>query len=246
KEARKYFHAAEDSFTHKKYSDAILLYRNAIQTYPDFYQASIYLGDCYWYKGNMDSAEYYFRKGIARCPDLLEPRKYLVDALAFRKKNEEAKTACIAAICIYPDISMFMKYRDLVKRDGKKFSDHWMSRKFDLNTCEKQDELKEKYWKTYRKAKEDVSAYCGKDGILAANSITKQKYLEVYCWEKMLNSEQEVPEEFAFARKMMEAGYLDCYVFISLFHQDVYTQFADFAKHNQSRVGEYFQKYLTE
>ncbi len=245
KEAKQYFSAAEDSFSHKKYTDAICLYRNALKAYPDYYKANIYLGDSYWYLEKMDSALFYFRKGIARCPDLLEPKKYLVDALAYEKKNEEAKGVCIEAICIYPDVSMFAKYDDLLKREGKKLNMHWMPRDFDLNTCSKQEGTG-KQWKAYRTAKEDVQAFCGKDGILMPNTVTKQKYLEVYCWEKLLTSGKELPEEFAFAKKMMGEGYLDCYVFVSMFHQDEYGQFTDFMKTNKSRVADYIRKYLAE
>ncbi len=246
KEARGYFSAAEDSFTRKKYSDAILLYRNALKVFPDYYKANIYLGDSYWYLNQMDSAEYYFQKGISRCPNLLEPKKYLVDALSYEKKNTDAKAVCIEAICIYPDVSMLAKYDVLLHREGKKLNTHWMARNFELNTWGKQDGIKDKEWKVYRKAKEEVAGFCDKGGMLSANKVTSQKYLEVYCWEKLLSSDQKLPPEFDFARKMMKEGYLDCYVFVSMFHQDEYAQFADFMKSNKQRVGEYISKYLTE
>ena len=47
-------------------------------------------------------------------------------------------------------------------------------------------------------------------------------------------------KHFQFARAMDKLGYLDCYVFVSLFHQDLYGQFADFSVNNMARIKEYF------
>ena len=39
---------------------------------------------------------------------------------------------------------------------------------------------------------------------------------------------------------MNELGYLDCYVFITLFHQDIYGQFADFVSREPEKIRKYF------
>jgi hypothetical protein len=45
---------------------------------------------------------------------------------------------------------------------------------------------------------------------------------------------------FPFARVMDELGYLDCYVLVTLFHQDVYGQFADLVKNQPEKIKKYF------
>jgi len=247
-EAKKEFNKAEEFFSKKDYTNSKVHYQNALSIKPDYYKATIYLGDSYWYLNNMDSAIYYFRKGIEMHSDLLEPRKYLVDALGYSKKNEEAKKECLGAIYIYPDQSMFMKYSDLVERDGKKFNKHWIKRGCEINSNRlAESKTKDPVWSAYQNAKNEIKEYCDSSGIIVKpNTFTKSKYLEVYSWEKMLSSSAQLPDELAFAKKMADKGFLDCYVFISVFHFDLYSQYADFVKNNKDRIKTYIETYLIE
>lgn len=248
KEAQNEFNKAEEFFEKNDYFNSQIHYKNAISIQPDFYKATIYLGDSFWYLNNIDSAIYYFRKGIEMQPNLLEPRKYLVDALGFSWDNEEAKKECTEAICIYPDQSMFMKYEDLVERDGKKFNKHWIRRGCEINVVPwTETKTKNPVWAIYQNAKNEIQEYCDNSGIIVKpNTITKAEYLEVYSWEKMLSSPNQLPDEFSFAKKMANEGFLDCYVFISAFHFDLYDQYADFVKNNKDRIKTYIETYLTE
>jgi hypothetical protein len=245
--AKKEFDIAENFFSKKDYNNSKAHYLRALLLQPDYYKATIYLGDSYWYLGNMDSAIYYFRKGIKKKPKLLEPRKYLVDALAYSKKNVEAKKECIEAIWIYPDKSMFMKYSDLVKREGKTFNKHWIKRECEVNNIKDSNaKPKNKLWKVYKLSGNQIKEYCDSTGVIVrSNTLTKSKYLEVYSWEKMLAS-SESSSELTFAKKMADLGYLDCYVFISEFHFDLYSQYENFARDNRERIKTYIEKYLIE
>ena len=247
-DAKEEFNKAEKFFTEKDFKNSKLHYQNAIAIKPDYYKATIYLGDSYWYLDNIDSAIYFFSKGIEMNPNLLEPKKYLVDALGYSKKNEQAKSVCIDAICTYPDESMFMKYSDLIKRDGKKFNKHWTKRGCTINRMQtKSSKTKEAVWKVYQEAVNDINAYCNNSGIIIKpNTITNSKYLEVYSWEKMLKSSSKLPDELSFAEKMADNGFLDCYVFISAFHIDLYSQYTDFVKNNKERIKTYIETYLVE
>jgi tetratricopeptide (TPR) repeat protein len=247
-EAKKKLQEAEKYFEKKDFINSKKQYQEALSIDSNYYDATIYLGDCYWYLGEMDSAIYYFHKGIAMCPDQLEPRKYLVDALAYSKKNMEAKKECIEALYIYPDISMFMKFSDLAKQEGKKFNRHWIKRGCEINTIKwNEAKVKDNLWKTYQNADSQIKEYCDSNGVIVKqNTLTKAKYLEVYSWEKMLNSTTELPEEMRFAKKMADNGYLDCYVFMSAFHFDLYNQFSDFVKNNKDRIKTYIETYLVE
>jgi tetratricopeptide (TPR) repeat protein len=247
-EAKKEFETGEEYFGKKDYSNSKIHYQNALSIKPDYYKATIYLGDSYWYLNNMDSAIHYFRKGIEMNPDLLEPRKYLVDALGYSKKNEEAKKECIDAIYIYPDQSMLMKYSNLLEREDKKINKHWAKRGCEINSIGwTETKTKDPIWSIYQKAENRIKEYCDSNGVIVkSNTLTKAKYLEVYSWETMLNSSTELSNEMKFAREMADKGFLDCYIFISVFHYDLYGQYADFVKENKERIKTYIETYLIE
>lgn len=245
-EGRKEYELAEEYFVKKNYGKAKEFYAKALSHDSAYYKAMIYLGDSYWHIKQMDSAVYYFRKGIQLYPDLLEPRKYLVDVLAYQEENESAIEECFEAIYLYPDESMYIKLSDLLKRTGYKMNATWIPRNCQINLPGRQEEaVKTEAWKLYQAAKADIEPYCDENGIITKeNNLTKARYMEVYCWEKML-ADTTSPEEFEFAHKMMKDGYLDCYLFFSLFHHDLYWQYKDFVKDNKGRIRDYVNKYLT-
>lgn len=245
--AEEEFKKAEKFFSKKDFNNCKIHYLKAIEYQPDYYSATIYLGDSYWYLKQMDSAIYYFKKGIAMQPNMLEPRKYLVDALNYNKQYKEAKKECLDALYIYPDVGMLMRLVDLYYEEGKSFQKRWIKRGCTVNSVDsKTQKVKDKFWKIYKNAQDEIKIYCDSNGIITKpNTLTKSKYMEVYSWEKMLNSKKELPEEFAFAKKMQDAGYLDCYVLFSLFHYDLYPQYTEFVKDNKERIFIYIETFLT-
>ena len=247
KEAKEKFQEGENFFIQKDFENAKESYLSALKINPGYYKALIYLGDSYWYLKDMDSAVYCFEKGVEIHNDLLEPRKYIVDALGYSKQYSRAKRECIDGICVYPDNSMFMKYEGLAKRTGKTFDRKWIPRLSEVNSLKQEEEESENSaWKVYQKAENEIAPYCDSNGLIVkANELTKSKYMEVYCWEKMLENKQFTSIDFKFAKKMKEEGYLNCYVFISLFHNDLYPQFKHFSKNNKSKIEKYMAEKLT-
>jgi len=141
---------------------------------------------------------------------------------------------------------------------------------YPLNTEHNYEEIiaKEKSpWRYYQGAKSMVYSYAQK-GILRSNEITNERYLEVYAWKEMLagnlkldsliqdpakqaeylrksnleekKSKKKKKVNFPFARSMQKMGYLDCYVFISLFHNDMHDAFKDFVLLNPEKIEKYF------
>ena len=87
------------------------------------------------------------------------------------------------------------------------------------------------------------------NGIIEENGVTNDKYLEVYSLRYLLEEHQnELPSYLEFAWKMNEEGYLEPYVFISLFHVDIYPQFQAYMsdEDNRKKAMEYVGKYLIE
>ena len=62
--------------------------------------------------------------------------------------------------------------------------------------------------------------------------------------QKMIQNSKA--DELLFAKKMENLGYLDCYVFISEYHFDLYNQYIVFARNNKEKIKTYIEKYLIE
>jgi tetratricopeptide (TPR) repeat protein len=244
KEAKNFLRQAEESFHKKDYDNALKLYSKAIETQPDYYQAILYKGDAYYFLKEYSTALTYFLKACELKPDLLEPRKYITDALTKSGKYKEASDACIEAITVYPDETMFYKLEDITESLNKRFDKHWMSRSFINKANTKVQQTTDSgSWKYYLEAKDKILPYCDSTGvIIRKNDLTSQQYLEIYCWEEMLKNTTD--SKFDFAKKMMKENHLDCYVFISLFHYGFYDQYKFFAKENKERIKAYIKNYL--
>ena len=105
------------------------------------------------------------------------------------------------------------------------------------------------YWSDYRAAKKEISKYCSDEGIIEENSVTDDKYLEVYSIRKMLNDNKgDLPEYMHFAVKVMEEGYLQEYVMFSLFHVEIWDQYNDYvqSEENRTKLMEFVEKYCIE
>lgn len=255
KKALKFFNEAEEEFAKKNYDNAAKIYKRAIEEQPDFFKASLYMGDCFYFTENYTSASEVFRTAVATFPNLLEPRKYLIDSYAKQRLYDKCMAECIQAMLIYPDLSVAVKLEDAVYYQNKKMSIKWTPRKvfpnqipdsskvtLNLYKPEKAPKVKEP-WTYYQKAFDNIKPFCNLKGIITKpNSLTTGKYLEVYSWEEMLKNSQD--PSLDQARKMQDDGYLDCYVLITCFHFDVYDQYLDFVSKRKDKVLDYYKKYI--
>jgi tetratricopeptide (TPR) repeat protein len=246
-EAWKFFNKAENEFQERNYSNAVGFYKKAIEADSSFYKAKLYLGDTYYHLKDYPNAVKYFRSAVAERPDLLEPRKYLVDALFYMGARDSAMSECINAIICYPDASLFIKYRDGARHQGKDFKRYWVERKVFPNKVGNKEPVApaaDLPWKHYQDALKDIEPYCDSRGVInKSNTLTKSLYAEVYAWEHMLKNTPE--DKFEAARKLQKLGYLDCYVMVSLFHFDLWDQYKSFAATNKERIKAFMELLLT-
>jgi tetratricopeptide (TPR) repeat protein len=242
--ALKYFREAEDNFQKKDFYKALESYEKAIVEFPEFYKAILYKGDSYYHLADYKNAALYYSKAAALAPGLLEPVKYLTDAYGRDKLYDEAMAACIKGITIYPDVSMFMKLEDITDAQGKKSIDPWMKRPcYPVKSFRTFTPTMDNDWKVYQQAKSKIQPFCDSTGaIITKNDLTSQLFMETYCWEEMLNTTTD--SKFDFAKKMQKEGYLDCYVFITMYHIDIHKQYRQFALNNDQRIKTYVTKYL--
>lgn len=255
KKALKYFNDAELEFSKKNYENAAKLYKRAVEEQPDFFKASLYLGDCFYFTKNYVNSTLAFKSAVNTFPNLLEPRKYLIDSYSKEQLYEACLEECIKAMTVYPDITVMEKMEDAAYYLGKKIDIKWTPRlvfpnqlvdtsEVDVNEYkpEKVSAVKEP-WTFYKKAMENIKTLCNQKGIMGdANKITNAIYLEVYSWQEMLKNSNDVSLDQA--RKMEKEGYLDCYVLVTCFHFDIYEQYADFVSKRKEKVIEYYKKYI--
>ena len=244
KDAKDAFTSAEIEFQKRNFSKAIELYNKSLEYEPSYYKASMYLGDCHWADGRPAKAIEYFKEAIEKQPTLLEPRKYLTDAYIDLEELDKALASCIEGIIVFPDSDMFRRVGDICYKKGMKFNRKWMPRDLDLNEIGlEQSIVSMTPWNFYREAKSKIEPFCDDNGvIIKENGLTKQHYMETYCWEHMLANTKD--EQFNFARKAMNGGYLDCFTLVSLYHISLHKQFKHFAKNNGSKIKDYFSLML--
>lgn len=246
KDAKEEYDKGEQKFGAEDFNGAIRCYKKAIEIDSTYYKATLYLGDAYFMNEDFDLALVWYKKACEMRPNLLEPRKYLTDAYIKQKNWKLAYDACIEGIAVYPDVGMFIKLDAICEKLGKTLDRHWVARmNYPNSNNGVQDPIETSPWSFYRQAKTEIKSYCNQDGIITEETEkTKSKFMEVYSWEFMLEKGQG--SELAFARKMNEAGFLDCYVFISLYHISVHEQFSKWSEDNKARVKTYIDTYLVK
>jgi tetratricopeptide (TPR) repeat protein len=246
-EAREAFELAESAFTDKEYTKAMEYYREVLRIMPADYQATIYLGDCHFFLEAYDSAAFYFSRGVAMQPTLLEPRKYLVDALGHAGDNEGALRETMHTFRIYPDESIFLKLGDLHERMGRRFDRHWIPRPGPVNLMGVDQSALDGPWKEYRAAKEELAPYCDENGIVVKPGAPDgARFLEVFSWQRMLQRAKGLPKEFDFATHLNERGELDLYVFLCVFHHGFYEQYKAFVSTDADRFDAFLKERLAE
>ncbi len=240
---------AEEYFGQKNYDESIKYFKKALQLEPGFYSAKVHMGDCYYAKMNYKKAAEIFAEAIAAHPNMLEAHKYLADAYDKMEENAKAQNAILEGIKCYPSPEMFHRLGKALGSESA-FNRGWIARGADINTFSKNLYLEtvepEGAWKTYANAKDEISKFTDSlYGIInKENSLTKSKYMEVYCWEKMLQNTKD--KEFDYAKKMQSEGFLECYVLIAMFHVDLYDQQQDFVKSNPEKVQQYLEYLVKE
>lgn len=244
--ARDYYEEGQDFFDKEDFELSILNFKKAIKEEPNYYDAYIQLGTSYWNEEETDSAIKYYNLAKPIQPSYVEPYSYITNLLMEEELYHRAKKECLDALCVLPSLDIKLKFYRILNEENKYMDEHRLIRSFYPNKIDEEQDGLDGILEPYRAAKDDVSKYCNEDGIIEENGKTKDKYLEVYSWRRILEELNEVPDYLDFAVQMEEEGYLDCYVLISLYHFDFYEQTKDFLSHqeNKDKTKEYINKYL--
>lgn len=240
-EAKEAYENALDEINNNQIPEAAKLLEKAIALHPTFYAAHLKLGDTYYLMNRDTAASNKYRQAFLLQPNLPDPLVRLSMVQYNSGRYTEAGALILEAILIYPEHQYWTLLKRILSKTGKEFNPQWIPREvYPLSTRQNYEDIiaREKTpWWHYQSAKGEVYSYYDTAGLVRPNEKTTEPYLEVYGWKWMLNRSGLF--QFPFARVMDELGYLDCYVLVSLFHQDLYGQFADLVKREPEKVRKY-------
>ena len=240
-EAREAYLAALDDIQAREFPSAAKFLEKAIALHPLFYSAYLKMGDVYYLMNRDTAAMAKYRQAFVLKPGRPDPMYRLAVLQYNAGRYTEAASLILEAILIYPENQYWTLLKRIMAKTGRDFDLQWIPREvYPLTTKQTYEEIiaKEKTpWWHYQFAKGEVYGYYDTAGMVRPNDKTAEPYLEVYGWKFMLN--RSGMDRFPFARVMDDLGYLDCYVLVTLFHQDLYGQFADLVRREPEKVRKY-------
>jgi tetratricopeptide (TPR) repeat protein len=207
--------------------------------------------------GYYGKAAKYFRKARKKQPMLTEPIKFLADALAKKGDEKAALELVKQSLLIYPEESMYILLYKLTSEMGTKMDRNWVLRLAPTANIidyyhRNQFYTDELHFSHYRDALAEVKDLYDVNGLLRGDKLlqaserqVRDKYLEVYCWRKMLKATvyEGIPA-LDYARYMESEGMLEPYLLIGLFNVDLYAQYRDLVKTNEAVIDKYINNYL--
>lgn len=226
----------------RNYVGACKQLEKALEISPEYFHARLKLADLY-YMMNKDSLAFDHLKYLMyHNVERAEPFEKAANHFYQRGDYEKAMAGMIDAITVYPNCDYFRFLKLIAIKKGTDFKTQWIRREvYPISTSRAYEEIlaepKTPWWQ-YQAAKQDIVDKYDSTGIALPKVRVNEHYMELYAWKRMLNNTSR--DQFPFARAMDKIGYLDCYVFITLFHQDLYTQFKDWAPKNRERINKYF------
>ncbi|MCU0432294.1 MAG: tetratricopeptide repeat protein [Bacteroidia bacterium] len=247
-EAKTAYRQGDEEYSQENWSAAIKQYQKALREDSTYYNATVSIGMAYEEMEEWEKAASWYEKSKRMQPGRLKPYSGMVKAYSKLKRWDDAYNACVDGIIAYPDNSLFEELANICEKQGKSFNRHWMSRTILPNRMStNQDPAQKDPWTYYRTAKDKIVDNCNDDGVINRESeLTNQKYMEVYSWEYMLKKDDTDEKEFGFARKMEKEGFLDCFVFVSMYHVNFREQYTDFSKNNAERIRTYISTQLVK
>lgn len=247
-DARSAYNQGDEEYNQENWSASIKQYQKALREDSTYYNATVSIAMAYEKMEEWEKAANWYEKAKRMQPSRTKPYSGLVDAYSKLKRWDDAYNACVDGIIVYPDNDFFESLGEICEKQGKSFNRHWMSRTYLPNRMNtNQEAANNEPWSFYRTAKDKIVDNCNDDGVInKSTELTNQKYMEVYSWEYMLKKDDSDEKEFGFARKMEKEGYLDCFVFVSMYHVNFREQYEDFSKNNAERIRTYINTQLVK
>ncbi len=221
--------------------DNLMMAKNEDSTLLDVY---LYLGTCLQMMGRDSMAEDYFN--IALELDTNTPNTFWYLAQYNFKKGlyDDALHCTVGAMERYPEKVFFDMLKNIADKTANDYNEQWVPRMvFPILPSNKMEALIAKDttnpWYYYQVAKMEYAIYANPDGTMKPNEKTREPYLETACFKYMLDSATVNTKDLSFAKDMAMIGYLDAYCLVTLFHHDLYPQFANWRQRNPEKMRKY-------
>jgi hypothetical protein len=222
--------------------DAIVKIEELLIRYPTSYSLFMHRAKAEYLLGSDTGALKTYMMAQSLQPSRSEP--YYERARIFYEMGRyvDAGAEIILALNRYPEETYKDWLRRIADRSGKAIIDPWIQREvypvMPADVWQDRVAKPTSPWFYYQAAKQEVVKFADASGVLLPNDSTKERYLETYCWKRMLDSADA--NTFAFARLMQELGYLDCFALVTQFHQDLFPQYVAFVNNNEDKVKKYY------
>lgn len=245
------FQKAKLEMDAQNYQSAIELYEKSYTLDSNNYSALVGLGRAH-------SKLEYYGKAIQYCnqanqiqPLMNESNVLLVSALLNKGEPAKALEVCKKSLLVYPEEFIFSMMNSILENQNKQLFRNWILRLSSINNVKdyyhrEQIFNRHLHFTHYMKALEIGKKYYDINGILKKDiTLPINQYLEVYCWEKMLEATkgENVPA-LDYARYINDKGLLEPYLLINLFNVDLYAQFKHFVENNKSVAENYINEEL--
>ena len=247
----KIFEEAKLEMDAQNYQSAIELYEKSYALDTNNYSALIGLGRAHSKLEYYGKAIQYFNQANQIQPLINESNVLLVSALLDKGESSKALEVCKKSLLVYPEEFIFSMMNSILENQNKQLFRNWILRLSSINNVEdyyhrKQIFDRHLHFTHYMKALEMGKKYYDINGILKKDvTLPISQYLEVYCWEKMLEATkgEDVPA-LDYARYINDKGLLEPYLLINLFNVDLYAQFKHFVENNKSVAENYINEEL--
>jgi TPR repeat len=242
-----FLESGDEHLDNKEFEEALTDYNTAMMVEPTMVNIYLKMGDAYMHLGEDSMGNIYYKTAVSL--DTTSPNvHYHLAQFHFKRGDfQKALYSVVDAILIYPDKMFFDMIKEIANKTAHDFNSQWVPRfVYPISTKNKFEELvvdDKNPWFYYQAAKSDYASYANENGIMRFNELTNEKYLEVACFLRMLDSTKDV-KELQFARNMRKIGFLDCYVLVSLFHYDLYAQYKDLVHTDSKKVATYLYMLL--
>lgn len=245
------FEKATLEMSAQNYQLAIDLYEKSYFLDSNNYSALIGLGKSHAKMEYYGKAIQYYNQAKQVQPMINESNTLLASALLKKRESSLALKVCKNSLLVYPEESIFSMMHSILDKQNKQLQRNWVLRLAPINNVDDyyhrgqlfNDQLHFIY---YRNALETAKEYYDLNGLLKEGvTLPISQYLEVYCWEKMLEATEgkDVPA-LSYARYIYNKGLLEPYVLINLFNVDLYAQFHHFVENKENVALDFINQHL--
>jgi hypothetical protein len=245
------FEKATLEMSAQNYQLAIDLYEKSYFLDSNNYSALIGLGKSHAKMEYYGKAIQYYNQAKQVQPMINESNTLLASALLKKGESSLALKVCKNSLLVYPEESIFSMMYSILDKQNKQLQRNWVLRLAPINNVDDyyhrgqlfNDQLHFIY---YRNALETAKEYYDLNGLLKEGvTLPISQYLEVYCWEKMLEATEgkDVPA-LSYARYIYNKGLLEPYVLINLFNVDLYAQFHHFVENKENVALDFINQHL--